>query len=80
MKPLRSDTALYTLVDEKGPIRMSGSYVDYLLRAVMKKFREHAKKTGNQIEIRTDDSIPCEFTGFHLDRDQHETILLSQRP
>lgn len=69
MKPLRSDSAPYTLMIVGLLQGLSGTYVDDLLRCGNKAFSEIGKKTAETFEMAHEEHIPCTFTGFQLRRD-----------
>ena len=78
MKPLRSDPALYVLVDNHRLKGLAGGYVDDLLRAGDRKFRQLASKTREKFEVAKDKGLPCTFTGFFLSKTRSGTFVLEQ--
>lgn len=78
MKPLRSDSALYSLMVDGLLQGLSGTYMDDLLRCGNKRFAELGKKTNTRFEMADNEKPPCTFTGFNLSRTDEGTIELHQ--
>ena len=78
MVPLRSDRALYKLMIDGLLVGLSGGYVDDLLRAGSTRFRELSRKTNERFQMDEDEVIPCTFSRFHLERDEHGCITQHQ--
>lgn len=57
----------------------SRGYVDDMLRAGNEKFRKLAEKTAETFRMGEDEQIPCEFSGFHIDKDDDGEIYHSQK-
>ena len=75
MKTLRCDPALYTLKQGGKLIVLSGTYVDDIIRAGDPSFRTLAKETNDKFEMADEEELPCEFTGFKIDRDDQGLLL-----
>ena len=68
MKPLRCDPALYVLMKDDILQRLSGWYVDDLISAGNRTFKELGKEINRKFEIAEDQDLPCVSTGFSLKR------------
>ena len=80
MTPLRSDPSFYVSRDKEGNIQgLSGSYVDDMLRAGNYQFQELARGTGKKFRMADDECLPCDFSGFRLEKEEDGTVYLSQR-
>ena len=78
MVPLRSEPACYIKHEDGKLVGISGSYVDDLLRAGKKSFRDECRKTYEAFDMGEEEDLPCDFTGFYLRRDG-DSILQHQR-
>lgn len=78
MKPFRLDPALYYILSNGFLKGLSGSYVDDLIRCGNKEFRELSKKTNERFEMAEESKLPSEFTGFVIDRDKDNNIVIDQ--
>ena len=78
MKPLCSDPAIYLLMKDNIPQRLSGWYVDEFIRTGNGTFKELGKKTNRKFEMAEDQDLPCLFTGFSPKRHQNGTIVQGQ--
>lgn len=79
MKPLRSDPALYTKLQNGRINGLSGTYVDDILRAGTFEFRNFCLKTNQRFEMAPNNELPCVFAGFSIERDAYGTVILNQR-
>lgn len=61
MHPLRSDPALYTNTMDRKIKRLSGGYVDDLIRAGDQDFHRLSVKTNDAFDMSEDQYLPCEF-------------------
>ena len=78
MKPLRSDPALYALLEHGVLKGLSGGYVDDLIRTGDEDFKELSKKTNERFDMAEDQKLPCSFTGFSLGFEKGRTIVQDQ--
>ena len=78
MSPLRSDPVFYTLITNGVLKRLSGGYVDDLIRAGDTDFKEVFKKTNARFEMAEDQKLPCSFTGFSLGKDKNGDVIQDQ--
>lgn len=78
MKALRSNPALYILMEDGLLQGLSGGYVNDLIRARDALFKKLSKKATEKFEITEDQSLPCMFTGFSLSRAKDGTITQEQ--
>lgn len=79
MTASKPDPALYYLPDDGKLIALSGSYVDDILRTGNGLFRNKtANKTKNASEMTEDSTLPIEFTGFAVKKDQDGELILDQ--
>ena len=78
MKPLRSDSALYTYKMNGLLTELSGSYVDDLIRAGDQGFRKMSKRTCERFEMADDESPPCTFTGFRLEIGESSSLSIDK--
>lgn len=78
MKPSRVDPALYYLLYNGIIRKLSGGYVDDIIRPGDKHFKKLSNKTNDIFEMGEDEHIPCEFTGFSLNYDNDGYIIKEQ--
>ncbi len=79
MEPPHSDPALYISVDETGNVQgFGGGYVDDLLRAGIRNFRELSKTTSQAFRMGVDESVPCKFSVFRLEIAADCTVFLAK--
>ncbi|CAN8072966.1 unnamed protein product [Agarophyton chilense] len=76
--PLRSDPALYIQMKDGLLKGISGGYVDDLLRAGDNGFKKLCIRTNERFDMGEEQSLPCSFTGFSLDRKPDTTIVQEQ--
>lgn len=79
MKPSRSDPAFYISFTDSGDVRgFSGNYVDDMLRARNDEFRHISAATAKKFRLGENQHLPCEFSGFHLDKLDDGTMRIKQ--
>ena len=78
MSSFRSDPALYKLVRHRVLHVMSSNYVDYLIRAGDRHFKEVAQQTREMSGMAEDVRPPCNFTGFALHRSNDGSMQMKQ--
>lgn len=69
IKCMRSDPALYALLEDGILIELPGFRIEDLTRAGGCEFRELSKTTTEKFEMSEDQQLPCLVTGFSLARD-----------
>ena len=57
---------------------LSGTYVDDLLRAGDNNFKALSRKTNRLFDMKPPSSLPCDFSGFHLHKDDNGIVQQSQ--
>ena len=78
MKPLRSDSALYTYKINGLFKGLSGSYVDDRIRAGDQDFWKMSKRTCERLEMADNGSPPCTFNGFRLELGESSSLSTDQ--
>ena len=79
MKPLRSDAATFTKLDDSGElIGLSGLYVDDLLRTGTPEFRKLCRMTNDKFDMAEDENVPFEFVGATFEREEDGTLIINQ--
>lgn len=78
MVPFKFDPALYHFMCNRILRGLSAGYVDDLIRAGDKQFRELSRKTNKIFETGEDEQLPCNFPGFALKRDDKGNLILDQ--
>lgn len=69
MTPIMSDPAVYVSIVNGALNRLSGGYVDDLIRTTNQEFRELLMKSNDKFDVAEDQSLPCFFTGVSLSHD-----------
>ena len=77
-KPLRSDPAQYTLIEDGLLKGLSRGYVDDLIRAGDKHFKQISQKTNDRFEMSEDQTLLCSFTGFSLSKNENGEVVQNQ--
>ena len=78
MKPLRSGPALYTFTENGLLKRLSGGYVDDIIRAGDKHFKHLSQKTNARFEMSEDQTLPCLCTAFSLSKNENGEVVQDQ--
>lgn len=78
MTPLRIDSDLYVMIVNKVLKWMSGTYVDDLIPAGDKDFRKKAQETSKRFDMDEEETPPCTFSGFKIDRNDEGNIRMDK--
>lgn len=78
MTPSKLDAAFYYLLENKILVGLSGTYVDDLLRAGNRQFRQNTTKTTNKFDMTKDSPLPFKHTDFSLSRDSENNVIIDQ--
>lgn len=78
MKQLKSDSSFHYIKFNNKISGLSGTYVDDLLRAGDDRFKELSQRTKNLFDMKPPSSLPCDFSGFHLLRNENSIVQQSQ--
>lgn len=75
MEASRSDPALYLHVKGEVLKRLSGGYIDDIVRAGDSDFLKFAERTKEKFDKVDGQTLPCNFTGFSISRNEDENIV-----
>lgn len=80
MKARKVDPMIYYLIERKILVEVGGTYVDEIIRAGDKRFKEHTTLTKDlfNFEMAEESHLPFEFTGFSLSRNEGGDLTIDQ--
>lgn len=75
---MRVDPALYLFLSDGFLQKLSGYYVDEILRASHLGIRKHYSITNYTFDMTEESSLPSEFTGFLIACNKENNLIIDQ--
>ena len=69
---------MYYIMRDSKLIGLSGAYVDDFIRSGNRSIRELAGLTNEKFELRDTFELPCTFSGFQIDRNKANELIINQ--